>query len=112
MASGVPDGWQQRADGHGDSERRCAHAVALEGAGLTGGFRESQPDWSIPQLVCPDVACHSPWSSHTPLVGGDTIDMTGIRGDAMDGPTPWEQGMGLGWPFVVLQQRINPQSCG
>ncbi len=30
----------------------------------------------------------------------------------MDGQTPWKQGMGLGWPFVVLQQRVNPQSCG
>ena len=35
MASGVPDCWQQGANGHGDSERRRAHAVALEGADLT-----------------------------------------------------------------------------
>ncbi len=78
----------------------------------TGDFRGSLPDWSTQQLVCPDVACHSLWSSHTPLVSGDAVDMTGIGRDAMDGQTPWEQGMGLGWPFVVLQHRINPQSCG
>src|SRR5438874_3624314 len=64
----------------------------------------------LQQLVRPDVACHSLWSSHPPLVSGDTLDMAVTGGDAIDGHTPWEQGMGLRRSIVVLQQRINPQS--
>ncbi len=35
MASSMPDCWQQGASGHGNSERRRSHAIALEGSGLT-----------------------------------------------------------------------------
>ena len=62
----------------------------------------------LQQLVRPDVACHSLWSSHPPLVSGDTLDMAVTGGDAIDGHTPWEQGMGLGCSIVLLQQSINP----
>src|SRR5438105_7629723 len=65
----------------------------------------------LQQLVRPDVACHSLWSSHPPLVSGDTLDMAVTGGDAIDGHTPWEQGMGLCCAIVLLQQSINPQSC-
>ena len=62
----------------------------------------------LKQLVRPDVACHSLWSSHPSLVSRDALDMAVAGRDAIDGHTPWEQGMGLGRSIVVLQQRINP----
>ena len=64
----------------------------------------------LQQLVRPDVACRSLWSSHPSLVSRDALDTAVTWGDAIDGHTPWKQGMGLGCSHVVLQQRINPQS--
>ena len=64
----------------------------------------------LQQLVRPDVACRSLWSSHPSLVSRDALDTAVTWGDAIDGHTPWEQGMGLRRSIVVLQQRINPQS--
>ena len=74
----------------------------------TNEATRNRPDWSTEHLVSPDVTCRSLWSPHTSLVSGDTVDMTGIEGDALDGQASWEQSMGLGWPIVAPQHRINP----
>ena len=50
----------------------------------------------LQQLVRPDVACHSLWSSHTTLVSGDILDTAVTGRDSVDGRTPRKQGMGLG----------------
>src|SRR5437762_11763657 len=62
----------------------------------------------LQQLVRTDVACRSLCSSHPTLVSRDALDTAVTWGDAIDGHTPWKQGMGLGCSHVVLQQRINP----
>src|SRR5690348_9745434 len=64
-------------------------ASATNGSSMTGKAL-------LQQLVCPDVACHSLWSSHPSLVSGDILDTAVAGGDSVDGSTPRKQGMGLG----------------
>ena len=61
------------------------------------------------QLIRPDIACHSLWSSHTPLVSEYILDTAVIKGYSVNSHTPRKQGMGLGLVlFVILQQRLHP----
>ena len=48
------------------------------------------------QLVRPDITPHSLWSPHPSLISRDILDTAVTGGDAIDGRTPREQGMGLG----------------